>query len=288
MDDVLTHEDDLGLVMIKACDSVEAPYTILRMKPMAADENQGAGIELTVGPGLSFPPCVSYCRPYFDSVDGPPGEAFVPPKPSSERHGRVEFAMSTSHVPVGAWTATVAVVRQDGSMGPVSVRYTTSDGTAKKAMDYKRSSGWLVWKDGEDGPKEIAVSLAAHAPSPQGSGKWLRFFTLMLSDPTGGVSLGHPTIVSVQIDSHGPIGATRLPRNASDALVFPFDEYKAETTSAEAWKYPVIQVTAAGTFMKVVGSQLSPFASRGAMKLECADGRMETLNYKSVAPASSV
>ena len=282
-------QDDLGLIMIKACDSVEAPYTILRMKPMSADGNEGAGIELTVGPGLSFPPCASYARPYFDSVDGPPGAAFVPPKPFTERHGQVEFARTTWHVPAGAWTAKVTAVRQGGSMGPVSVRYTTSDGTAKKAVDYKQSSGWLVWKDGEDGPKEFLVPLAAHAPSPQGSGEWVRFFTVMLYNPTGGLSLGHPSIVSVQIDSHGPIDAPRIPPSDSDPLVPPFDdEFRAETTSAEAWRYPVIQVSSAGTFMKIVGSMHSPFTSRGAMKLECADGRKEMLNYKSVAPASSV
>ena len=291
MDDVIRHvgdEDDLGLIMIKGCDSAEAPYTIMSMRPVPADENQGAGIELTAGPGLSFPSCVSYARPYMDSFDGPPGEAFVPPKSLKERHGRLEFAMSTTHVPVGSWSAKVSVVRQDGSMGPVSVRYFTSDGTAHKSTDYKYSSGWLVWKDGDDSPKMIEVPLAAHAPSPQGTGDWLRFFTLMLSDPTGGATLGEPSIVSVQIDSHGPLVASRLPPDASDASDPHPSEYMVETTSSDSWKYPVIQVTGAGAFMKVVAPPHSPFAARGAMRLECADGRQEALNYKSVAPAASV
>jgi hypothetical protein len=291
MDDALKHahdEDDIGLIMIKGCDSAEAPYTVMSMRPVPADENQGAGIEMTVGPGLSFPSCVSYARPYFDSIDGPPGEAFAPPKPAGQRHGRIEFAMTTAHVPVGSWSVKVPVVRQGGNMGPVSVRYFTSDGTAHKSTDYKFSSGWLVWKDGDDSPKTIEVPLAAHAPSPQGSGDWIRFFTLMLSDPTGGASLGHPSIVSVQIDSHGPLVVSRLPPSASDASNARPSEFTAETTSADSWKYPVVQVTGTGAFMKVVAPPHSPFAARGAMKLECADGRQEDLNYKSVAPAASV
>jgi hypothetical protein len=182
----------------------------------------------------------------------------------------------------------LSVVRRGGSTGPVSVRYTTADGTAHKNMDYKESSGWLIWKDGEDGAKKIEVPLAAHAPSPQGSGEWVRFFTVMLSDPTGDVSIGHPGIVSVQLDSHGAVAASRLQPNSADTSLAPADDYQLETTSAEAWRYPVSQVTDGGKFIKVVASLHAPFALRGAMTLECSDGRKGKLTYQSVAPASSV
>ena len=170
-------------------------------------------------------------------------------------------------------------------MGPVSVRYVTSDGTARKSMDYKESNGWLIWKGGEEGTKVIEVPLTAHAPSPQTSGDFFRFFTIQLSDPSGGASIGSPSIISVQIDSRGPVDADRLPPNAGQASA---DKFSLETTAAEIWKYPVIHVTKDGKFMKIIASEHSPFAPEGAMKLECLDGKQEMLVYTSIAPASPV
>lgn len=50
MDDELKHsldtDDDVGLEMIKACDSDEAPRTILSMKPVPADDNHVSNLDI--------------------------------------------------------------------------------------------------------------------------------------------------------------------------------------------------------------------------------------------------
>jgi hypothetical protein len=76
-----------------------------------------------------------------------------------------------------AGKAVITVGRLDGSSGPVSIAYSTQDGTAVAGTDYTPSSGTLQWNDGEDGLKTFFVPLLA---TGVGTVK------LVLSNPLGG------------------------------------------------------------------------------------------------------
>ena len=83
--------------------------------------------------------------------------------------------------------AQIAVTRSGGSLGAVSVAYSTSDGTATAGSDYEPSSGTVAFAPGETGTKTITLDLAAG-----GASSGLVSFSIALSDPTGGATLGSP------------------------------------------------------------------------------------------------
>jgi Bacterial Ig-like domain (group 3)/Chitobiase/beta-hexosaminidase C-terminal domain/Calx-beta domain len=81
--------------------------------------------------------------------------------------------------------ADVPVQRIGGSAGSVSVQYATSVGaadTAQPGVDYTATTGTLTFADGET-QKIIRVPLLRASPQPP------IFFTLTLSNPTGGAGL---------------------------------------------------------------------------------------------------
>jgi len=73
--------------------------------------------------------------------------------------------------------AVITVGRIDGSSGPVSIAYSTQDGTAVAGTDYTPSSGTLQWNDGEAGLKTFFVPLLATG---------IGTVKLVLSNPLGG------------------------------------------------------------------------------------------------------
>jgi hypothetical protein len=59
--------------------------------------------------------------------------------------------------------ATIAVSRTGGSTGPVSVDFSTADGSALAGTDYTASYGTLTWADGDTSSKSITVPLLSNA-----------------------------------------------------------------------------------------------------------------------------
>src|SRR5262249_5656037 len=90
------------------------------------------------------------------------------------------------------------VVRSGMSSGSVSVAYASSNGTAIAGGDYTAVSGSLQWGDGDDAPKTVTVSIADTTPF---TGE--RAFSIVLSDPGGGATLGNPNSASVVIAGAG-------------------------------------------------------------------------------------
>jgi len=86
---------------------------------------------------------------------------------------------------VKAGEITLTVVRgNDGTLGPITVDYTTADVTATAGTDYQAVSGTLEFQENET-VKSLSVPILR--PTPTGATK---SFRVTLTNPTGGATLG--------------------------------------------------------------------------------------------------
>ena len=90
-------------------------------------------------------------------------------------------------------SATFTVTRTNGTDGTVSVRFTTSDGTATAGVDYQSTSGQVTFAQGETAKTfTVPILNPAAATGP-------RNFNITLSGVMGGASLGTPSSALVTI-----------------------------------------------------------------------------------------
>jgi hypothetical protein len=122
----------------------------------------------------------------------------MPPGDTSEFSGSmtptavsVAFASPTYTVNQTAGTVTLTVVRFGG--GPGTVAYVTSNGSAAAGVDYVAASGVLSFAAGET---QKTISVAILNTGVVGGSKT---FFVSLSNPTGGMTLGSPSVASVSI-----------------------------------------------------------------------------------------
>lgn len=107
--------------------------------------------------------------------------------------GAVQFSASTYNVAEADGTVTITVTRTGGDAAGVTVQYATSNGTATAGSDYTNSSGTLTFAAGET-QKTFTVPIAVDAVLEQNE-----TFTLTLSAPGGGGTLGTPSTATVTI-----------------------------------------------------------------------------------------
>jgi hypothetical protein len=93
--------------------------------------------------------------------------------------------VTTFNVNESAANVVLTVQRITGSTGAVSVAYTTTNGTATSGSDYTTTSGTLNWANGDAADKTITVPILQDAIV-----EGYESFTVTLSSPTGGVSIG--------------------------------------------------------------------------------------------------
>jgi uncharacterized protein (DUF1800 family) len=93
------------------------------------------------------------------------------------------------------------------------VNYATTDGTALANTDYSRASGTLTWASGDSTSKAINVSITNTRSTPYSNSK---AFSVTLSSPTGGATLGLPSSATVTISGVAsgsqPMGQTAASR----------------------------------------------------------------------------
>jgi hypothetical protein len=77
--------------------------------------------------------------------------------------GSMQHAAAAQSVMKNAGTAQLSVTRIGGSTGPVSVNFSTANGTAVAGTDYTTTTGTLTWVDGDTAPKTISVPLLNNA-----------------------------------------------------------------------------------------------------------------------------
>lgn len=108
--------------------------------------------------------------------------------------GEIRFAAGSSSVDESAGSVTLAVRRVNGSTGAVTVHWATANGTATSPADYAGASGTLSWANGDSSDKSLAVTLVNDSATEADE-----TFTVALSSPTGGASLGSPASSTVTI-----------------------------------------------------------------------------------------
>jgi len=107
--------------------------------------------------------------------------------------GALQFGAASYSVAENAASVQVRVDRVGGSAGAVSVEYATSNGSAMSGSDYTSASGTLSFADGETS-RTVDVALLDDSRF-EGN----ETFTVRLSAPTGGASLGAPVDATVTI-----------------------------------------------------------------------------------------
>lgn len=107
--------------------------------------------------------------------------------------GVLTFRDAQIFVYENATNAVIPVIRTNGNLGTVSVRYQCFDGSARAGTDYTSISGELTFTNGQN-IRYLMVPIIDNfvANSP-------RTFTVLLSEPTGGAILGAITNTLVTI-----------------------------------------------------------------------------------------
>ncbi len=99
--------------------------------------------------------------------------------------GSITFSAPAYSVGENAGPAVVKVRRVWGSHGAISAAFRTRDETATTGMDYWATSGRVSFADGDTAEKTITISIFDDS-----LGETDESFELLLSDPTGGATLG--------------------------------------------------------------------------------------------------
>lgn len=120
---------------------------------------------------------------------------------SSSGPGTLQFQSSAASVSENAGSAVLTVTRTGGSDGAVSVNYATANGTALAGSDYTSSTGTLQWNAGDAAPKTLSVPISQDT-EVEGD----ETFSVTLSAPTGGATVGSPATATVTILDNPPAG----------------------------------------------------------------------------------
>lgn len=116
--------------------------------------------------------------------------------------GRIQFTASQFTVAETQGSRSISVQRVDGTEGPVTVSYTTNDGSATAGNDYGAASGILEWNDGEGGQKTFEIPIFDD-DLDEGN----ETVNLSLFGPTGGAVLGTSGATLSILDDDGEPGA---------------------------------------------------------------------------------
>ncbi len=125
------------------------------------------------------------------------GDSFAdvtPTNPPVIAPGSVQFSAANFSINENAGTASITATRLNGTLGPISVNYATSNDTATAGSDYTAASGTLNWADGDATNKTFTVSIANDSNVESNE-----TVSLILNTPTGGATLGTLTNATLTI-----------------------------------------------------------------------------------------
>lgn len=121
--------------------------------------------------------------------------------------GTIQLTFSAANVGEAAGTVTVTATRTGGSSGAVSVTVNTANGTAVAPGDYGAVTGAVLsWADGDAAPKTLNIAIVNDTDvEPNES------FDVILSNPTGGATLGSPANAFITIVDDDRIDVVEVP-----------------------------------------------------------------------------
>ncbi|MEY2565285.1 MAG: hypothetical protein QOH88_3478 [Verrucomicrobiota bacterium] len=135
--------------------------------------------------------------------------------------GTMQHATAAVITPKNSGLATLSVTRAGGSVGPVAVNFSTTNGTALAGTDYVATSGTLSWMDGDVAPKLVTVTLLNN-PTVAAS----KSLTVNLSAPLNG-SLGSPSTMTLTLTEPAP---TPTPAPSASPTLTPSPSATASPT----------------------------------------------------------
>jgi hypothetical protein len=117
-------------------------------------------------------------------------------EPAAIQSGAIQFDSPTYSIGESGGTVTLNATRTGGTDGAVGIAFATADGTASSAAgaDYLQTNGGASWASGESGTKPISITI-----SPDTLDEPDETFTVTLSNPSGGATLGSPSTATVTI-----------------------------------------------------------------------------------------
>ncbi|HEX8254232.1 MAG TPA: Calx-beta domain-containing protein [Thermoanaerobaculia bacterium] len=127
--------------------------------------------------------------------------------------GTVAFQTATRTVDEAAGTVSITVTRTGGSEGTVTVDYTTANGTATAPGDFTQTSGTLTFGPGVT-TQTIVVPLTNNDAAEANE-----TFTVTLTNPTGGATLGQSTTTITITDTDAAVDAAPVPTASTWALM---------------------------------------------------------------------
>ena len=116
--------------------------------------------------------------------------------------GSLMLTVSSYTVAQSAGSQAVTVNRTGGSSGAISVAYATANGTAVAGTDYTATSGTLNWATSDANAKTFSVPISNTTPFTGN-----KAFTVSISNPSGGATLGSPTSATVTIAGSAGTGS---------------------------------------------------------------------------------
>jgi len=151
--------------------------------------------------------------------------------PKDVQFGAEEFVLASN-----AGTAILTLVRQGDLSQPLSVNFTTMDGTAKRGVDYVATAGTATFPAGQS-TTTISISLIQPDYPPNTTVPPSLAFTVLLSSPNDGTSLGffNSATVLLRNDVETPLNDldTFIQQTYIDLLVRPATA--DEITAARVW-----------------------------------------------------
>jgi len=136
----------------------------------------------------------------------PGGPVFSADSPFAATPGSLQFSAANYNASEGIGSPTVSLsVTRNGGTGAVSVSYASADVTAVAGSDYTAVSNVLNWAAGDTAAKSFTVPIADDALVETAES-----FTVSLSGPTGGATLGSPATATVTIADNDSPGTLQL------------------------------------------------------------------------------
>lgn len=209
LDGMATTNFDVWFFLNSSCNAAGhgEGQTILDGTQVATDANGDASFSFVLPLGVSGFVTATATDPQGNTSEFSQClEAIPAPEP-----GALRFSSATYSVAEGGVSATIIVRRTGGADGEVSVSYATADGTATEPSDYTSASGTLTFNNGET-EKTFPVFIAV-----DGAEEEHETFNIALSNPTGGASLGAPSLTVVTI-----LDDDRAPQRLGSVLISEF------------------------------------------------------------------
>lgn len=181
-------------LLVEFADGVAAPFTLTFQIPQDVIQEGGEFFQLVLG-----------------SPTG--GVTIGNPNPTTvhiiddDVAGVLQFSEPDYYFVEGNLMAQVFVTRVGGSSGPVGATVTVSPGTATEGADFTSPPAPITvdFNDGETAPQAVVFQIEQDTLQ-EGE----EFFTLILSNPTGGASLGNPWTALVHIIDDDTAGVIRF------------------------------------------------------------------------------